>query len=85
MPSPPGSHGRLPWTFQLDLGLTYRPDWASQRLAFSANVFNVLNQQRAIFRYPASEGPANTLNTIYRVPLYTQDPRYGRLSVTYDF
>jgi len=84
-PSPPGSHGRLPWTFQLDLGVTYRPSWGDQKLAFSANVFNVLNQQRATFRYPASEGPANTLNTIYRVPLYTQDPRYGRLAVTYDF
>ncbi|HEX7817176.1 TonB-dependent receptor [Dyella sp.] len=85
MPSPPGSHGRLPWTFQLDLGLTYRPAWADSRLAFSVNVFNVLNQQRALFRYPASEGPAKTLNSLYRVPLYTQDPRYGRFSVTYDF
>jgi outer membrane receptor for ferrienterochelin and colicin len=84
-PSPPGSHGRLPWTFQLDLGVTYRPSWGGQKLAFSANVFNVLNQQRATFRSPASEGPANTLNTTYRVPLYTQDPRYGRLAVTYDF
>jgi outer membrane receptor for ferrienterochelin and colicin len=85
LPSPPGSHGRLPWTFNLDLGITYRPTWADQKLAFSANVFNVLNEQRATFRYPASEGPANTVNTIYRVPLYTQDPRYGRVAVTYDF
>jgi outer membrane receptor for ferrienterochelin and colicin len=85
LPSPPGSHGRLPWQFNLDLGITYRPTWADQKLAFSANVFNVLNEQRAIYRYPASEGPANTVNTIYRVPLYTQDPRYGRVSVTYDF
>jgi outer membrane receptor for ferrienterochelin and colicin len=84
-PSPPGSHGRLPWQFNLDLGITYRPMWADQKLAFSANVFNVLNEQRPLFRYPASEGPANTVNTIYRVPLYTQDPRYGRLAVTYDF
>jgi outer membrane receptor for ferrienterochelin and colicin len=84
-PSPPGSHGRLPWTFNVDLGITYRPMWADQKLAISANVFNILNEQRAIFRYPASEGPANTVNTIYRVPLYTQDPRYGRLAVTYDF
>ncbi|MGF6710304.1 outer membrane receptor for ferrienterochelin and colicin [Luteibacter sp. W1I16] len=84
-PSPPGSHGRLPWTFQLDLGLTYRPNFADQKLAFSANVFNVLNQQRAIFRYPSSEDAPFTANAIYGVPLYTQDPRFARLSVSYDF
>jgi outer membrane receptor for ferrienterochelin and colicin len=85
-PSPPGSHGRLPWTFQLDLGVTWRPAFADQKLAFSANVFNVLNQQRAIFRNPNKEGDSpNTPNPQYRLPLYTTDPRYGRLSVTYDF
>jgi outer membrane receptor for ferrienterochelin and colicin len=84
-PSPPGSIGRLPWTFQLDLGLTYRPDWGSKRLAFSANVFNVLNQQRPTFRYPTKYDKPGTGNAIYRTPLITQDPRYGRLAVTYDF
>ncbi|MET4676221.1 MULTISPECIES: TonB-dependent receptor [unclassified Luteibacter] len=84
-PSPPGKQGRLPWTFQVDLGVTYRPEWADKRLAFSANVFNVLNQQRPIYRFPTKYSAPGTLNTIYRVPIYTQDPRYGRLAVTYDF
>ncbi|MDF4002921.1 TonB-dependent receptor [Luteibacter sp. PPL552] len=84
-PSPPGSQGRLPWTFQLDLGVTWRPGWADQKLAFSANVFNVLNQKRATYRYPSSEDGPRTPNPIYRLPLYTQDPRYARLAVTYDF
>ncbi|UPG86466.1 TonB-dependent receptor [Luteibacter aegosomatis] len=84
-PAPPGSQGRLPWTFQLDLGLTYRPNWADQKLAFSANVFNVLNQKRATYRYPSSEDKPNTPNPIFGVPWYTQDPRYARLAVTYDF
>ena len=85
-PSHPGSKGRLPWTFQIDLGVTYRPAFADQKLAFSANVFNVLNQQRATFRNPNKEGDApNTANPQYRVPLIVQDPRYGRLSVSYDF
>jgi hypothetical protein len=84
-PSPPGSLGRLPWTFQLDLGLTYRPTWGSDKLAFSANVFNVLNQQRPTFRYPTEDESRGTPNPIYRVPLITQDPRYARLSVSYDF
>jgi outer membrane receptor for ferrienterochelin and colicin len=84
-PSPPGDKGRLPWTYSLDLGLTYRPSWASDRLAFSANVFNVTNQQRAVFRYPTKFQSQSTAAALYRVPLITQDPRYGRLSVTYDF
>ncbi|KJV31335.1 TonB-dependent receptor [Luteibacter yeojuensis] len=85
-PSPPGSHGRLPWTFTLDLGVTWRPAFAADKLAFSANVFNVLNQQRATFRNPNKEGDApNTPNPQYRIPLYTTDPRYARVAVTYDF
>ncbi|MEX1829860.1 TonB-dependent receptor plug domain-containing protein [Luteibacter sp. CQ10] len=84
-PARPGSQGRLPWTFQLDLGVTYRPGWADQKLAFSANVFNVLNEKRATYRYPSSEDTPRTPNPIFGVPLYTQDPRYARLAVTYDF
>lgn len=84
-PAPPGSQGRLPWTFQLDLGLTYRPNWAEQKLAFSANVFNVLNQQRATYRWPSSEDAPQTPNPIFGVPIYVQTPRYARLAVTYDF
>jgi hypothetical protein len=85
-PSPPGSHGRLPWTFTLDLGVTWRPGFANDKLAFAANVFNVLNQQRAIFRNPNKEGDSPyTPNPQYRIPLYETDPRYARLSVTYDF
>jgi outer membrane receptor for ferrienterochelin and colicin len=84
-PSPPGAKGHLPWTFQLDLGVTYRPSWADQKLAFSANVFNVLNQQHPTFRYPTEQESRGTPHPIYRVPLYTQDPRYARLAVSYDF
>ena len=84
-PSPPGEKGRLPWTYQWDLGLTYRPTWGGDRLAFSANVFNVTNQQRAVFRYPTEWQSRGTPHPLYRVPLITQDPRYARLSVSYDF
>jgi outer membrane receptor for ferrienterochelin and colicin len=85
LPSPPGAAGRLPWTFQLDLGITYRPEWAASRLAFSANVFNVLNEQRPTFRYPTEFASPGTPSPIYGVGLYTQDPRYARFSVSYDF
>jgi outer membrane receptor for ferrienterochelin and colicin len=84
-PSPPGSHGRLPWTYQLDLGVTYTPAFAAHRLAFSANVFNVLNEQRPTFLQPNSEQQAFTPNPLYGTALYREDPRYVRFSVSYDY
>ena len=85
-PSPPGSQGRLPWQHQLDLGVTYRPSFAQQKLALSANVFNVFNEQNATFLQPNSEGTAAfTPNPLYRTPLIRETPRYARLSVSYDY
>jgi outer membrane receptor for ferrienterochelin and colicin len=84
-PSPPGSHGRLPWTHQLDLGLTYRPAFAAHKLGFTASVFNVFNEQRPIFLQPNSEQKAFTPNPLFGTALYREDPRYVRLSVNYDY
>lgn len=84
-PSPPGSHGRLPWIRQLDLGVTYRPDFAAGRLGFSANVFNVLNEQRETAIYPYSVLSGTTPNPLYGTAAAYQSPRYARLSVSYDF
>jgi outer membrane receptor for ferrienterochelin and colicin len=84
-PSPPGSHGRLPWLHQLDLGATYRPMFAQQKLAFSANIFNVLNEQNATFLQPNSESAPFTTNPQYETALYREAPRYLRLSVSYDY
>ncbi len=84
-PSPPGSHGRLPWTYRLDLGVTYRPAFAAHKLGFSANVFNVLNEQRPTFLQVNSEQQANTPNPLYGTAIYREDPRYLRLSVSYDY
>ncbi|WP_158882342.1 TonB-dependent receptor [Rhodanobacter sp. L36] len=85
LPSPPGSHGRLPWTHRIDLGVTYRPAFAAHKLAFNANVFNVLNEQRPIFLQPNSVLTGTTPNPQYGTALYREDPRYVRLSVSYDY
>jgi len=84
-PSPPGSHGRLPWLHQLDLGVTYRPLFAAKRLAFNANVFNVFNEQRPIFLQPNSEQAPYSPNPLFGTALYREEPRYVRLSVSYDY
>jgi outer membrane receptor for ferrienterochelin and colicin len=84
-PSPPGSHGRLPWVRQLDLGATYRPDFAASRLAFNLNVFNVTNEQKVLAIFPNGESSPNLANPLYGTPTSMQQPRYVRLSVNYDY
>ncbi|WP_066094133.1 TonB-dependent receptor [Xanthomonas massiliensis] len=84
-PSPPGKQGRLPWTFPLDLGLTYKPSFGEGKLAFNLNVFNVFNQQRPTYLYARSESAPGTPNPLYGAAIFTQTPRYARLTVSYDF
>lgn len=81
----PGKYGRLPWLHQLDLGATWRPGWGGQKLAFSGNIFNVLNEQRSTFDQPNSVISGTTPNWLYGTPVYREAPRYVRLSVNYDF
>ena len=83
--SPPGSQGRLPWTKQLDIGLSYTPTFADKRLKFSADVFNVFNSQTALWRYPYSELDPGTANPLYGAIVLRQAPRSLRVSVSYDY
>lgn len=84
-PSPPGSHGRLPWINQLDLGLIWKPLFADGKLAVSFNVFNVLDAQKPTTVYPFSQLPDGSQNPLYGQAVVYQTPRYGRLSVSYDW
>ncbi|UPG85078.1 TonB-dependent receptor [Luteibacter aegosomatis] len=84
-PSPPGTQGRTPWIRQIDLGVSWRPGFAEGKLAFNANVFNVLNEQRALQQYPYSEAGPGLPEPQFGVITQRQAPRYGRLSVSYDF
>jgi hypothetical protein len=80
-----GAIGNLPWTYQLDLGVSYRPAFADHKLAFDLNVFNVTNTQRIITVNESAIDQANTANTIYGAGLDTTTPRYVRMAVKYDF
>jgi len=84
-PSPPGKQGHTPWTEDLSLGVHYSPAFADHKLGFHADVFNVLNQQRALQVDPTSTSDAFTISNTYGDGLFYQTPRYVRLSVTYDF
>lgn len=67
---------------QLDLGLTYRPQFAGRKLVLSANVFNA---QVPLNVYPYSESDPNSPDPLYGTALVRQPPRLIRLSASYDF
>ncbi|URX63561.1 TonB-dependent receptor [Luteibacter anthropi] len=77
----------LPWTKNLDLAVTYRPEFADHKLAFAINVFNVTNERKPIQTDPTYEadGSPGTVQNTYNIGTYYQTPRYVRLSATYDF
>lgn len=84
-PSPPGSHGNLPWVKQLDLGIIYKPRFADGKLAFTLNVFNVSNEQKPTNVYPFSQLPDLSVNPLWNQPVAYQPPRSARLMVSYDY
>ena len=92
VPSPPGATGRTPWTHQLNLSLTYTPDWASKHLTLQAEVHNLANEQKTTLyasAYANNEVANNrgvtVYSPIYNVPLSTEMPRYVSLNAKYDF
>jgi hypothetical protein len=76
---PRGSLGRLPWTYRLDLSAQWRPAWADHKLAFTADVFNLLNQQRTAVMFERGDDPRYGGTVAYSAP------RSVRLGVRYDF
>lgn len=84
-PSGPGAAGNTPWTEKVDLGVSYRPAFADSKLGFALNVFNVLNQRRAIATDPRSVTDPSTVSNTYGMGTYYSAPRYVRLSMSYDY
>jgi len=85
-PAPPGSTGNMPWQRQLDLGLHWTPAFADHKLGLNLDVFNVTNEQAELSINPHYyQDATGSPNPLYRTPLYLQDPRYVRFSITYDY
>ncbi|RDJ00665.1 Oar protein [Dyella solisilvae] len=84
-PSTLGTIGRLPWQKIVDLGVTYRPAFADNKLAFSFNVFNVFNEHKPTVLDATYETAPYTVSNTFGTTLYQTTPRYGRIAVSYDF
>jgi len=83
-PTPPGSTGRTPWTHQLNLSVEYRPLWADKKLAFTAQVHNVFNEQKYT-QINTGYGTTGTPNPLYLTPFALEAPRYVQMGVSYDW
>ncbi|ODV12898.1 MAG: Oar protein [Rhodanobacter sp. SCN 68-63] len=84
-PSAPGDAGRNPWTKKLDLSVAYRPAFADHKLAFSLDVFNVLNETKALQSDSTFEADKYTVSNTYNQGIFFEAPRYVRVSASYDF
>ncbi len=97
-PAPPGSTGYTPWTERLNLNATYSPSFAKHRLHFTVQVFNVFNQQRTV-QYQPFYGTTTSPDANYLLPFATcnsaqtecippsptEEPRFVRFQIAYDF
>ena len=88
MPSAPGDSGRTPWTHQLNLSLTYVPDWAHKHLTLQAEVHNVFNEQKPTLYYSPYveyQGATGYYDPVYKTPISLETPRYVTFNAKYDF
>ena len=96
LPSAPGDSGSTPWTHQLNLSLTYTPDWAGKHLTLQAEIHNLLNEQKATLYYTqyaigngGGAGGSNSgtyiYNPVYHTAESTEMPRYMEFNAKYDF
>jgi hypothetical protein len=85
-PSPRGSHGSAPWSFNLNLNVAYVPHWADGKLTLGVDVLNVLNRQTAGAYNPRYETASrNTPNQFYNQEIQISAPRSVRIMARYDF
>jgi len=83
-PAPRGSAGRLPWLFNLDLGVRYTPA-AFDSLTVGLDVFNVFNFHKPTRVFEVAESAGGTPYEYYGQPTYYQQPRYLRFNAVWNF
>jgi hypothetical protein len=76
---------RTPWTRKLDLGVTYRPLWADQKLALGVQVFNATNEREVQQVDVTSEDGPYTVSNTFMLPISLQTPRYFMFTASYDW
>jgi hypothetical protein len=83
-----GDFGETPWTFKLDLGFSYVPDWADKKLSLRIDVINAFNNQKPVdFNETGEKGESSSpdYNPNFRNVNAYQTPRYARFTARYNF
>ena len=84
--SPRGSAGRLAWTTRFDVGVTWRPAFAGNKLQVRADVFNIFDRQVVQSVNEIWENPnvGDRYQQAWRTLSYSS-PRSARLQIRYDY
>ncbi len=82
--NPRGTLGRLPWTRELGLQVTYEPKWV-KGVTLSMDVLNVFNARETTSVQEAGEQNLGTPAPTYLQPLSVQTPRTFRFMAQYEF
>ena len=80
-----GSGGRLPWTYNLGLSVSYARSFNDIDFRAKFAVYNVLDQQKLMEVDDQFEADIGFLNPEYRQGTTYQSPRYAQLLLTLDF
>ena len=83
--SPRASGGRLPWTYDLGLNVTFLHSFGDTNLRAKLAVYNLLDQQRVTEVDDELESDIGFINPTYRRGTTYQSPRYAQFTVTLDF
>ena len=80
----PGSQ-RTPWVHNIDLGLTYRPNYFDNKLALGLQIRNVLNSTETLQVDVTSEDDPYTVSNTFMLPIGQQTPRTVVFTASYDW
>ncbi|MFZ6818015.1 TonB-dependent receptor [Undibacterium sp. Ji22W] len=83
-PSPRGSHGRLPWTSQLDLNLAYQAPFL-KGLTLRMDLFNVFDVRTINSEGSGSNDGEGGISPTYRQGGNRTAPRSARLTAEYNY
>lgn len=83
-----GQEGRTPWTWNFDLQVSYRPEWADKKLELGLDVFNLFNNGKVTEYYETSAYGSTSSNFYepnFLQPVNFQAPRNVRISARWEF
>ncbi|MEO7073318.1 MAG: carboxypeptidase regulatory-like domain-containing protein [Rhodanobacter sp.] len=84
--SPRGKYGRMPWTFNLNAGISYIQPFEGGEFRVKLAVYNLLNEQRTTaVDQDLQTSISNDTNSTFRQPLGFQSPRFTQLTMSVNF